>query len=59
MAMSSKQYNEFIHQIEYIINHGTKEGLEELYKRILAETGDRDNLKRLDSLHNSKWTIRF
>ena len=57
MSMSDSQYNEYAKEIDYIVDHGTKEGLEGLYNRILAETGDMDNLKRLDSLHNSKWRI--
>ena len=57
MSMSSSQYNAYIKEIEFIVDYGTKEGLVALYPRILAETGDRDNLKRLDSLHNHKWRM--
>ena len=57
MSMSDSQYNKYAKEIDYIVDYGTKEGLQELYRRILAETGDQDNLQRLDSLHNSKWRI--
>ena len=59
MGMRNSQYNAYIRQIEYIVDHGTKEGLTALYQKILAETGDRENLKRLDSLHNHRWRIDF
>ena len=57
MSMSSSEYNEYAKQIDYIVDYGTKEALQALYNQILAKTGDMDNLKRLDSLHNSKWRI--
>lgn len=57
MSMSDSQYNEYAREIDYIVDHGTEDGLKGLYNRILAETGDMDNLKRLDSLHNPKWRI--
>ena len=57
MSMSDSEYNKYAKEIDFIVDHGTKEGLEALYRRILAETGDMDNLKRLDSMHNSRWCI--
>ena len=57
MGMSSSAYNEYAKRIDNIVSRGTKAQLEALYKEIIAETGDMDNLKRLDSLHNSKWSI--
>ena len=57
MSMSSAQYNAYIKQIEMIVAQGTKEQLQALYAKIIAETGDWDNLHRLDSLHNRKWSM--
>lgn len=57
MSMTGARYNAFIKQIEAITAHGTKEQLQTLYAQIFAQTGDRENLRRLDSLHNRRWTM--
>ena len=57
MAMTTAQYNHYRDMIVYAQDYGTEDSLRELYKLILAETGDYENLRRLDSMYNHRWSI--
>ena len=57
MSIPTSEYNEYREMIQRIVDRGTKEALIDLYKEIRAKYGMDDDLKRLDSLYNHKWTI--
>ncbi len=57
MSMSDSQYNEYLARMREIVNYGTKEGLIDFYRMMLSQTGDRENVRRMDSLNNSRWYI--
>lgn len=59
MSMSDSQYNMYHEKMKYIRDYGTRDEMEALYYEILVETQDRENLKRLDSMYNDRWTIDF
>ena len=59
MSMSDSQYNKYLEEMKNILRYGTKDDLEAFYRKIMAETGDRENLERLDHLHNDRWSIDF
>ena len=59
MSMTNREYNEYMERMDRINDYGTREAMEALYDEILCTTGDRENLHRLDSLHNSRFSIDY
>ena len=57
MSIPNKDYYEYREMIQRICDHGTKEALEDLYKEIRAKYGMDEDLKRLDSMYNDRWSI--
>ena len=57
MSWSSSDYNKYIPLVEYAANHGTKEGLESIYREMLAQGCPYEELLRIDHLHNSSFSI--
>ncbi|MBR1759050.1 MAG: hypothetical protein IJ744_10065 [Lachnospiraceae bacterium] len=52
------EYYKYREQIESICKYGEKEQLERLYREIQSRYGyDCEDLRTLDSFHNSKWRI--
>ena len=57
MSIPTSEYYEYRDLIQRIVDHGTKEALEDLYKEIRAKYGMDEDLKRLDSMYNDRWRI--
>ena len=57
-SIPTNEYYKYREMIQIICDRGDKEALERLYREIQALYGrDCDDLRRLDSLYNSKWRI--
>ncbi len=57
MAMTTSQYYDYRELIQDTVSYGTEEALRNIYRRIIAETGDYENLRRLDDMYNRRWRI--
>ena len=57
MSIPRDDYYEYRDMIQRIVDRGNKEALEDLYKEIRAKYGMDDDLKQLDKMYNSKWSI--
>lgn len=57
MSIPNSDYYEYRDMIQRIVDRGSKEALEDLYKEIRAKYGMDDDLIRLDKMYNSKWRI--
>lgn len=57
MSIPRDDYYEYRERIQYTCRYGTKEGLESLYREIMAKYGRDEDLYTLDKMYNDRWTI--